>query len=403
MENDLPSQPSSESSPTPEPAHEIAPAPPAPVAADLPVAPSAVNLPAVPPSIGLLAVPTIAAPPIPEALEYRDRSTGLMIFGVFQIILGLMSALMVPFAALGMFMSRLAPGGGMRPGQFVSGVSIYAFIAVAFVCLGIGSIQTKRWARALTLVISVYWLFSGALITVLLTAVLPVTVRSVLQAQQNANGQSPEMSTGIMAVMLTMIIVFAAFFLIIVPIAYVVFYSRNDVAETCRHRDPVERWTDRTPLPVLGASVVLAIQAVYMFVTGLSTPLFPFFGRYLYGISGLGCFLLVAILDAYIAIALFRLKPAGWWVAVLTIPIRVLSMAITFMRADMMQAYSKMGMSDQQLRMLNSSPLMRSHVFLWWGLLSTIALYGYILWLKRYFKASAGGPQLAQALPAKVS
>jgi len=405
VENDLPSQPSSESSPAPEPSHEIAPEIPAPVATDLPVAPATVNLPTVPAITDLPAAPAIAAPPTLAAPSYGDRSTGLMIFGVFQIILGLMSALMVPFAALGMFMSRLAPGsGGMRPGQFVAGISVYVFIAAVFVCLGIGSIQTKRWARALTLVISVYWLFSGALITVLLTAVLPVTVRTVLQSQQNtAQGPSPEMSTGVMAVMLTMIIVFAAFFLVVVPIAYVVFYSRNDVAETCRHRDPVKRWTDRTPLPVLGASVVLATQAVYMFVTGLSTPLFPFFGRYLYGISGLGCFLLVAILDAYIAIALFRLKPAGWWVAVLTIPIRVLSMAITFMRADMMQAYSKMGMSDQQLRMLNSSPLMRSHVFLWWGLLSTIALYGYILWLKRYFKASAGGPQLAQALPAKVS
>jgi hypothetical protein len=404
VENDLPSQPSSESSSASEPSHEIAPAPPAPVAADLPVTPAAVNLPAVLPPIDLPLTPTVVAPPIPVAPTYRDRSAGLMIFGVFQIILGLMSALMVPFAALGMFMSRLAPGGGMRPGQFVSGVSIYAFIAVAFVCLGIGSIQTKRWARALTLVISVYWLLSGVLITVMLTAVLPVTMRRVLQMQQNATqNPSPEMSTGVMAVVLTMIIVFAAFFLIVVPIAYVVFYSRKDVAETCRHRDPVERWTDRTPLPVLGASVILAIQAVYMLVIGLSTPLFPLFGRYLYGISGLGCFLLVAILDAYIAVALFRLKSVGWWIAALTIPIRLLSMVITYARADMMQAYSRMGMTDQQLQMLNSSPLIRSHVFLWWGLLSTVILYGYILWLKRYFKASAGGTQPAQTLLADAS
>jgi hypothetical protein len=402
VENDLPSQPSSESSSAPEPSHEIAPEVPAPVATDLPVAPATVNLPAVPAATDLPVAPTIATPPIPEAPAYRDRSTGLMIFGVFQIILGLMSALMVPFAALGMFMSRLAPGGGMRLGQFVSGVSVYAFIAVVFVCLGIGSIQTKRWARALTLIISVYWLFSGALITVLLTAVLPVTVRSVLQAQQNAaNGQSREMSTGIMTVMLTMIIVFAAFFLIIVPIAYVVFYSRNDVAETCRHRDPVERWTDRTPLPVLGASMVLTVGALYLFLTGITVPLFPFFGRYLYGVSGTACFLTFAALDTYLAVGFFRLKLAAWWIAVFALPLRLISMAITFTRADLMQAYSKMGMSDAQLQMLNSSPLSRSHVFLWWGLLSSVIIYGYILWLKRYFKQPVSLP--AELLPSQAS
>ena len=110
-----------------------------------------------------------------------------MVFGVFQIILGLLAALMVPLVALGAFMSRLAPGGATRPAQFLSGVASYAFIAAALLALGIGSVQMKRWAHALTLVTSVYWLIMGALITVLLTAMLPVTMRSALtQAQHNA-------------------------------------------------------------------------------------------------------------------------------------------------------------------------------------------------------------------------
>jgi hypothetical protein len=133
----------------------------------------------------------------------------LVIFGVFQIILGLLAALMVPLVALGAIMSRLAPGGAMRPGQFISGVASYAFVAAALIGLGIGSVQMKRWARALTLVTSWYWLITGALITVLLTAVLPVTMRDVLaQARNNTpGGPSPEISTGIMAVILTLMII----------------------------------------------------------------------------------------------------------------------------------------------------------------------------------------------------
>ncbi len=336
-------------------------------------------------------VPMMSAPPLPDAPMYRDRGTGLVIFGVFQIILGLLAALMVPFVALGAFMSRLAPGGSMRPGQFISGVATYAFLAAALVALGIGSVQMKRWARALTLVTSWYWLIMGALITVLLTAVLPVTMRSALaQAQQNTpGGPSPEMSTGIMAVVLTFIIIFAAFFLVLVPIAFVVFYGRKDVADTVRRSDPNERWTDRTPLPVLGASVALFTGSLYMLLVGLTTPLFPFFGRYLTGIAAASCFVVLAALDLYVAIALFRLQSSGWWIAVLAAPVRLLSMILTYSRADLMQAYSKVGMSDEQLKMLNSSPMFRGHVILWWSLMSLVLFFGYLLWLKRYFKTPA--------------
>jgi len=102
----------------------------------------------------------------------------------------------------------------MRPGQFISGVATYAFAAAGLLTLGIGSVQMKRWARALTLVTSWYWLIMGSLITVLLTAVLPVFMRSVLaqMKQTGSDAPSPEMSTGIMAVILTIMIVFLAFF-----------------------------------------------------------------------------------------------------------------------------------------------------------------------------------------------
>ncbi len=344
----------------------------------------------------------VATPALADVPAYRDRGTGLMIFGVIQIILGLLAALMVPLVALGAFMSRIAPGGAMRPGQFVSAVASYVFIAAALLGLGIGSVQMKRWALALTLVTSWYWLIMGVLVTILLTAMLPVTMKGALaQVQKNAaDGPSADMSTGIMAVVLTLIIVVAAFFLILVPIAFVVFYSRKDVAETCRHRDPVERWTDRTPLPVLGASVALFTGAVYMLLTGVTTPLFPFFGRYLTGIPAAACFVVLAALDGYLAIALFRLQSSGWWIAILAAPLRMLSMALTYARADMMQAYSRMGMSDAQVQMLNSNPMFRGHVLLWWSLISMLLFFGYLLWLKRYFKPPATAP--VEALPAQA-
>ncbi|HEX4782803.1 MAG TPA: hypothetical protein VH350_00585 [Candidatus Sulfotelmatobacter sp.] len=329
----------------------------------------------------------VQAPP-PDAPAYRDRGTGLAVFGVAQIILGLLAALMIPFIALGAFMSRLAPGGSIRPGQFISGVATYAFIATVLIALGIGSLQMKRWARPITLVLSWYWLVMGALFTILLTAMLPATVRSALvQAQRNSHaGSPPEISTGVMAVVLTFIIVFVALFLIMVPVAFIIFYGRQDVAETLRRRDPVERWTDRTPLPILGASLIFALGAVYLLLVGFTAPLFPFFGRYLTGVAATLCFVVTAALDGYISLALFRLHSTGWWIATLTLPIRLASMALTYGRADLWQAYARMGVSHEQLRVLSSNPMLRGHVVLWWSLISIVLLFLYLLWLKRYFR-----------------
>jgi len=379
VENELPPQPDPEAQPTYEPAPVLAPAS---VAAPL-AAPVA-----------------FAAPLVPE---YRDRGTGLVIFGVVQIILGLLAALMVPFVVLGAFMARLAPGGGaLRPGHYFSAIATYTFVAAAMLTLGIGSVQKKRWARALTLVTSWYWLIVGVLATVLLTAVLPVAMRGALeQAQRNSpDAPSADLSTGVMAVVITLMIVFIAFFLVVVPIAFIVFYGRKDVAETCRHRDPVERWTDRAPLPVLGASVIFFTGAVYLLLVGLTTPLFPFFGHYLSGIPGAACFVIVAAVDLYLAVALFRLQSLGWWIAILAVPLRVASMAITYAKADLMQAYSRMGMSDAQVQVLGSSPIFRGSAILWWSLIWMVLFFGYLVWLKRYFKTPAA-PQV-EALPAQA-
>ena len=358
--------------------------------------PTPVPAPALPPT-AMSVVSAEVTQPAPEspaspAPAYRDRGTGLVVFGVAQIILGLLAALIVPLIALSAFMARLAPGGAMSPAQVISGAIFYAFIAALLLALGIGSVRMKRWARALTLVSSWYWLILGTLSIVLLTAVLPVVMRNArAQAQQNSAGTgSPEITTGVMAVMITVMIAFLAFFLVVVPIAFVIFYSRDDVAETCRHRDPVERWTDRAPLPVLAASVAFLALSLRNLLSGLTAPMFPFFGHYLTGIPAAGCLVALAALDLYLAIALFRLQASGWWIAIVAAPVRMLAVAFSYSRTGLMQAYSKMGWSDEQMDTLNSSPLLRSRVFLWWGVILMLLFFGYLLWLKRYFKTPPG-------------
>lgn len=331
--------------------------------------------------------PEIPAPrtPVPE---YRDRSTGLLICGIVQIICGGLAALAVPFVLLSMLLSRKTLGIHQPLSRSLSSVATYAFVAVTNVALGIGSIQARRWARALTLVSSWIWLVLGVLLTVLFVAILPASFMMGMRRAASAHPGGPPMPLGVAAVILTFVIVLFAVLLIALPLAFVIFYSRKDVVETCRHRDPVERWTDPIPMPVLAAVLLFSCGAAYYGLTVASTPIFPLFGRYLTGLPAALCGIATAMVDAVIAYLFFRLSVSGWWLAVGMCTLRLISAGITFWRADLYGAYGKMGFGQSELQLIQSSPLFRSHVFLWWSWGAMMLMLAYLIWLKRFFPSS---------------
>ena len=341
-------------------------------------------------------------PPIPEAPlapaapaaavssgpDYQDRSTGLVVFGIIEIVGGGLAALMVPFMLLGAVLAR-KNAGGLPPGSLATSLVTYALLASVLVTLGIGSTMARRWARALNLILSWIWLIVGVLVTVALTAFMPSAFLTGMRAAAQQNPNAGDVSTGVMAVILTFIIVFMAIFLIVLPLAFLLFYRSRNVEETCKHRDPVERWTDRRPLPLIAVALLAASSAAYYVLLGVSAPLFPFFGHYLTGMRGTIAFLFFAIVDAYIAISFFRLSVVGWWVAVSALAFRMLSSALTFRHADLAESYSRMGWSQMQVENIRSNPMLRGGAFLWWGFAFMVIYMGFLLWLKRYFRPTA--------------
>lgn len=332
------------------------------------------------------AFPPSTAQPVPPS-DYHDRRGGLLASGIILILSGGLVALVIPLVLLGAVMTRKATGSAMPVGSYFLSIITYSFLAVLLVTLGIGSIQVRRWARALVLIVSSVWLAGGILVTVLITAILPASFMMGVRQSASMNPNAPSPPAALIAVILTFIIVLFAVFLIVLPLALVLFYPTNNVAETFHHRDPQQRWTDRCPLPVLAISLLFACASPYYLFMTFTTPLFPFFGRYLTGVpGGIGCALLSG-LDAYLAFSLFRLQLAGWWIAVGSIVLRSVSAAITFRRADLLQAYSRMGWKGPQLQSMGSSPIFRSGVILWWSLAFMLLFLGYVVWLKKYFRS----------------
>jgi len=99
-----------------------------------------------------------------KSSSFKDMKTGLIVFGILQIIFGGFCALMIPFAVIGMIASAFLDSGTaapVRPTMMIPAILLYVVLAAWFIWMGIGSIKARRWARALVLVTSWIWLVGG--------------------------------------------------------------------------------------------------------------------------------------------------------------------------------------------------------------------------------------------------
>ena len=85
------------------------------------------------------------APPLPDdppapPFVYRDRRTGLVLFGVLEILIGVLCLLLAGFMVLGQIMMSHTTGTPVSLRLVIPSVLSYFIFAVGFVWLGIGSI-----------------------------------------------------------------------------------------------------------------------------------------------------------------------------------------------------------------------------------------------------------------------
>src|SRR5438034_406184 len=71
---------------------------------------------------------------------------------------------------------------------------------------------------------------------------------------------------------------------VILPGAWVLFYRSRHVKATCESYDPMVRWTDHCPLPVLAVSLWLTFSALMMLVMAVVYKgILPMFGSFVAG------------------------------------------------------------------------------------------------------------------------
>ena len=120
----------------------------------------------------------------------------------------------------------------LRPEALIpAGVAFYLLPAVALIWLGVGSILARRWAWALTVILSWFWLIVG-LGVVLAQIVFAPTISRIIK--HHYGKISPEGACEIQfSSLATMVVV-----CVLIPLAFLAFYQRATVLATCHWRRP---------------------------------------------------------------------------------------------------------------------------------------------------------------------
>ena len=312
-----------------------------------------------------------------DGAAFKDRKVGLIVFGIFQILLGALCALLVPLMILASLVDKNASS-GMNFTAMASGMLFYAFLAAWFITMGIGSLRARRWARALSLIFSWLWLVCG--IGGLLFMIL---FMSDMYTKMGQNGQMPP---GVARIAQFVMMGTLSVIYVILPGIFVFFYQSHHVKATCDARDAQTRWTDQCPLPVLALSLMFWSWAASTLFMAFHNWVVPFFGHILSGRAGAACIFAAAALSAYVAWGSYRLRVAAWWCAAVIAAVWGVSTIITFARIDLFDLYRKMNVPAGQIETMKQFGMPQGEAMIGFALAWFVGFLVYLLYTKKYFK-----------------
>jgi hypothetical protein len=325
--------------------------------------------------------PTHACAPV---AAFKDRSTGLIIFGILTILMGGVAGLMVLLMLAGFAVAAKNPNVPPTPlSTMLPVIFIYGGLAVALIWLGIGSIMARRWARALMLIFSWVWLIMGIIIVISCPIFMPKVYANL---PANPNGQ-PAMPPGAITGVVVMMTLFFAFFFVLLPAIWIFFYNSRHVKATCESRDAVMRWTDACPLPVLALSLWLLFAVPMLLLMPIvGHGVMPFFGMLLSGLLGSLVCVAMAALWAWCAWLLYKLDARGWWLILIVMVTYTVSALVTFSRHNILEMYQLMGYPQAQIDQMQQMGLFAGNSMGWWTVIFMVPFLGYLLFVKKYLR-----------------
>jgi hypothetical protein len=115
-----------------------------------------------------------------------------------------------------------------------------------------------------------------------------------------------------------------------------------------------------------------------LMATALPYNLVPCFGRWLLGTPAKAAVAVVAVVNLWDAYAVYKLRPAGWWVAMVLPVVWLAAAALTFARVGPPPLDQWLAdMPQQQFEMLRQTGMLQNPVLWLGGALPILVLAGY--------------------------
>jgi hypothetical protein len=308
---------------------------------------------------------------------FKDRTPGLIIFGVVSILIGVCCALLIPLTFLSVALSDSVAGGGVDARSAWSASALYGVVAIAFVWLGVGSIRARRWACELLLSLSWIWLLTGICSMVIGMLVVPAVIHGF--------GAGSDLPPGMASLVIAVTFGIIGLIYVVLPALFVLFYRSPHVAATCRARHPDPQWIDECPRRLLTLMVVWVLLAVSALLMPAYNFLFPLFGIVLTGAAGAVLWALVLALSVALAVGTCRRAPWAWWGGMAFTLTGTLSSILAVLRFDLTEIMTMMNLPEDQIAMMDTLPVFDG----WIMAIGTLFVWGtfivYLMTLRRYF------------------
>lgn len=311
---------------------------------------------------------------------FKDRSLGLLVCGIVEILIGGFLILLVPLSIAAVALTpaaAMSQQAGLR--SAIPAAVVYLVLAAVFIILGVGSIRARRWARDLMLSLSWIWLVTGFLSLVLTMFLLPSMLREM--------DSSLTLTSGVVLVVTMVIAAVIGFLYVVLPGAFVLFYRSPHVAATCRARDDRPQWTDDCPPHILSLAVCWALAAVSVLVTPAYRFVMPLFGILVDGALGAVLYALTFLVCAGLAWGTCRRQAWAWWGAVVVTVVGAASTMLTFARVDILEFYRSIDLPPEQIDVLSvfAAPGRGAIALFWaavWG-----SILAYLFSVRKFFRA----------------
>lgn len=239
--------------------------------------------------------------------KFTDREELINILGGFLIFFGIVLVYLV--------ITNVSDATEISMQLLFETFFVLLYIAV-ILTLGIGTFKLRKWAR--TLAIILFWIsLVNGLITFFIYLYIPNCIDKINQVTLDTQKYE--------SILPALLI-----FWIIIPVIFLILYNISGVKETLKHKDPVNRWTDNCPLPVIIASTYLIMFAVSMLWLYENNSVFPIFGSVLTEFLGAILITLTIIIAFILSIGLYQINKIAYWSAIILTIVGSVSYILSF-------------------------------------------------------------------------